>query len=41
MPKRHNNGMHPTRFSIPLIESLRGFKVVSGRVMPGVRWLLL
>ena len=32
--------MHPTRFSVSLIESLRGIAVVSGRVMPGVRLLL-
>ncbi len=31
-----NNGMHPTRFSMNVIVSLGGPKVVCGRVMPGV-----
>ncbi len=34
-----NNGMHPTGISILLIGNLRGFAVVCGRVMPGVRRL--
>ena len=34
-----NNGMHPTRFSTALVVSSDGFGVVSGRVMPGVRFL--
>ena len=38
--RRSNSGMHPTGFSGPLIESLRGLAVVSRRVMPGVRLLV-
>jgi hypothetical protein len=30
---RHNNGMHPTRDTLPVIK----LNVTGGRVMPGVR----
>ena len=33
--RRANNGMHPTRDTLPLIH----LNLVGGRVMPGVRWL--
>ena len=38
---RSNNGMYPTRFSVPLIARLGASEVVSGRVKPGVRFLSL
>jgi hypothetical protein len=31
-----NNGMHPTRISVPLMQEFR-YSRVCGRVMPGVR----